>query len=203
MIFTLNQYTAIDTFAPTYDLDDNQTSVLTETGVWQVTYNAENRPVRWQSGDTVISMTFDRMGRRVEMRTVTPTSDLLQRFVYKDFLCIQQLRGPDNTPYQTYVWDPTEPIPSPLPPAPSSSATPPTPPSTISTTATRTSPASPMPPAPNPSPTPTPPTARPPFSPPPPSPSPTPSNSPPKSTTPPLPSPTTTTATMMQCLEDG
>ena len=29
----LNQYTAIDTFAPTYDLDGNQTSVLTETGV--------------------------------------------------------------------------------------------------------------------------------------------------------------------------
>ena len=32
--------------SPTYDLDGNQTSVLTETGVWQVAYNAENRPVR-------------------------------------------------------------------------------------------------------------------------------------------------------------
>ena len=106
----LNQYTKIDDFVPEYDADGNQTLIQTSTGVWQVTYNAENRPVRWQSGDTVITMAFDRMGRRVEMRTVTPTSDLLKRFVYKDFLCIQQLRGPDNTPYQTYVWDPTEPI---------------------------------------------------------------------------------------------
>ena len=106
----LNQYTKIDDFVPEYDADGNQTLIQTSTGVWQVTYNAENRPIRWQSGDTVITMAFDRMGRRVEMRTVTPTSDLLQRFVYKDFLCVQQLRGPDNTPYQTYVWDPTEPI---------------------------------------------------------------------------------------------
>ena len=28
-------------------------------------YNAENRPVRWESGDTVVTMDFDRMGRRV------------------------------------------------------------------------------------------------------------------------------------------
>ena len=106
----LNQYTKIDDFVPQYDADGNQTLIRTSTGVWRVTYNAGNRPVRWQSGDTVITMAFDRMGRRVEMRTVTPTSDLLQRFVYKDFLCIQQFRGPDNAPYQTYVWDPTEPI---------------------------------------------------------------------------------------------
>ena len=106
----LNQYTKIDDFTPQYDADGNQTLIQTATGIWHVTYNAENRPIRWQSGDTVITMAFDRMGRRVEMRTVTPTSALLQRFVYKDFLCIQQLRGLDNTPYQTYVWDPTEPI---------------------------------------------------------------------------------------------
>ena len=106
----LNQYTKIDDFVPQYDADGNQTLIRTSTGVWRVTYNAGNRPVRWQSGDTVITMAFDRMGRRVEMRTVTPTSDLIKRFVYKDFLCIQQFRGPDNAPYQTYVWDSTEPI---------------------------------------------------------------------------------------------
>ncbi len=43
----LNQYTAIDTFAPTYDLDGNQTKILTSTGEWNVEYNAENRPVRF------------------------------------------------------------------------------------------------------------------------------------------------------------
>ena len=71
----LNQYTAIDDFAPQYDDDGihaptsmsevgNQTLIKTETGIWSVTYNAENRPIRWQSGDTVITMSFDRMGRR-------------------------------------------------------------------------------------------------------------------------------------------
>ena len=70
----LNQYTKIADFVPEYDADGNQTLIQTATGVWQVTYNAENRPVRWQSGDTIITMAFDRMGRRVEMRTVTPST---------------------------------------------------------------------------------------------------------------------------------
>ena len=106
----LNQYIAIDDFTPQYDADGNQTLIKTETGIWSIVYNAENRPIRWESGDTVITMAFDRLGRRVSMRTVTPSSDLQQRFLYKDFLCIQQLRGPDNALYQSYVWDPTEPI---------------------------------------------------------------------------------------------
>jgi hypothetical protein len=29
------------------------------------TCNAENRPVRWGRGSTVVAMNFDRMGRRV------------------------------------------------------------------------------------------------------------------------------------------
>ena len=45
----LNQYTAIEdqegTFQPTYDADGNQTRVKTSTGIWNVTYNAKNRPV--------------------------------------------------------------------------------------------------------------------------------------------------------------
>ena len=106
----LNQYTAIDDFTPQYDDDGNQTLIKTETGVWSVVYNAENRPVHWQSGDTVITMSLDRMGRRVEMRTVKDGAETLQRFVYDNYLCIQQLRTPSNTLYQSYVWDPTEPI---------------------------------------------------------------------------------------------
>ena len=72
--------------------------------------NAETRLIRWQSGDTVITMLFDRMGRRVEMRTVKDGAETLQRFVYDNYLCVQQLRGADNTLFQSYVWDPTEPI---------------------------------------------------------------------------------------------
>ena len=88
----------------------NQTRIKAETGVWSVVYNAENRPIRWESGDTVITMAFDRMGRRVEMRTVKGGEETLQRFVYDNYLCVQQLRGTDNTIFQSYVWDPTEPI---------------------------------------------------------------------------------------------
>ena len=72
--------------------------------------DAENRPIRWQSGDTVITMSFDRMGRRVEMRTVKDGVETLQRFVYDNYLCVQQLRTPSNTLFHSYVWDPTEPI---------------------------------------------------------------------------------------------
>ena len=117
----LNQYTAIDDFAPQYDADGihaptsmsevgNQTLIKTETGIWSVSYNAENRPIRWQSGDTVITMVFDRMGRRGEMRTVKDGEETLQRFVYDNYLCILQLRGADNALFHSYVWDPTEPI---------------------------------------------------------------------------------------------
>ena len=108
----LNQYTAIDAFAPTYDLDGNQTAVLTETGVWQVQYNAENRPVRWTQGSVVVTMGYDRLGRRVfhkEMngnRQVTYT-----KFLYDGYLCIQQLfsNSPWNV-YKEFIWDPTEPV---------------------------------------------------------------------------------------------
>ena len=48
----LNQYTAIGrgeeaAFEPVHDADGNQTLIRTSTGIWQVAYNAENRPVRF------------------------------------------------------------------------------------------------------------------------------------------------------------
>ena len=48
----LNQYTAIErgeegAFEPVHDADGNQTLIRTSTGIWQVAYNAENRPVRF------------------------------------------------------------------------------------------------------------------------------------------------------------
>ena len=108
----LNQYTAIDDFTPEYDADGNQTLVKTETGVWSVVYNAENRPVRWESGDAVITMAFDRLGRRVdycEMRAGQVITHF--RFVYDNFLCIQRLDVANGNAVRTeFVWDPTEPI---------------------------------------------------------------------------------------------
>mgnify|MGYP001776980349 CR=1 FL=1 len=146
----LNQYTAIDDFTPQYDADGNQTLIKTETGIWSVLYNAENRPIRWQSGDTVITMAFDRMGRRVEMGTVKDGAETLQRFVYDNYLCVQQLRGADNTLFHSYVWDPTNPSPHVLLSFSQHQAKSPT----TSTTATKTSPTS-FPPPVHPSTTPT------------------------------------------------
>ena len=108
----LNQYTAIDTFAPTYDLDGNQTSVLTETGVWQVVYNAENRPVRWTQGSVVVTMDYDRLGRRVFYKEMNGNRQVTYtKFLYDGYLCIQQLfsNSPWNV-YKEFVWDPTEPV---------------------------------------------------------------------------------------------
>ena len=90
----LNQYTAVDDFIPQFDADGNQTLVKTATGIWSVTYNGENRPMRWENGDSVITMSYDRMGRRVTKND--------QRFVYDGYLQIADNSG------NTYVWDPTE-----------------------------------------------------------------------------------------------
>ena len=63
----LNQYTAIqkgtaEAFVPTFDADGNQTKVKTSTGIWNVVYNAENRPVTFTSEDgaTVVECTYDK-----------------------------------------------------------------------------------------------------------------------------------------------
>ncbi len=72
----LNQYSAVDDFTPQFDDDGNQTLIKTATGIWQVQYNGEDRPVLWtctqpvnpsigQSDNQTISMSYDRMGRRL------------------------------------------------------------------------------------------------------------------------------------------
>ena len=95
----LNQYTNIEYSAvspatcylsPTYDAYGNQTLVKTATGIWSGTYNGENRPIRWEQIDqseqstnrTIITMSYDRMGRRVTKNN--------QRFVYDGYLQIAE-----------------------------------------------------------------------------------------------------------------
>ena len=70
----LNQYTQISTlcdsaslrgeFHPQFD-DGNQILIQTSTGVWQVQYNGENRPIFWVQGTNMIVMSYDRIGRAV------------------------------------------------------------------------------------------------------------------------------------------
>ena len=128
----LNQYTSIsnsafsasprEEFAPQFDDDGNQTLIQTATGIWSVTYNGENRPILWQcvsfnsptpplthsstpnsATPPLISMTFDRMGRRVTKND--------QRFVYDGYVCIQRLNAASNNAIDlVFTWDPSEPI---------------------------------------------------------------------------------------------
>ena len=93
----LNQYTDVVrggvSERSTFDLDGNQTNVVTATGEWAVEYNGENRPVRWTrttDGATVL-MAYDRMGRRVMKDDET--------FVYDGYLNVSRT-----------IWDPTEPV---------------------------------------------------------------------------------------------
>ena len=108
----LNQYTAIDAFEPEYDADGNQTKVLTDTGVWAVEYNAENRPIRWTQGNTVVTMGYDRLGRRVFHKEMAGNRQITYtKFLYNGYLCVQQLfsNSPWNV-YKEFIWDPTEPV---------------------------------------------------------------------------------------------
>ena len=123
----LNQYTLVgrgdptapqEEFTPQFDLDGNQTLIQTPTGIWQVQYNGENRPVMWSCGTTNITMKFDRMGRRVEYLETAggPLSSAAvtnahHRFVYNGYLCVQRLDAAnDNDANLLVVWDPTEPV---------------------------------------------------------------------------------------------
>ena len=94
-----------ETFA--YDDDGNQTLITTKTGLWRVTYNGENRPILWENVSTnsptpnsstpsLISMSYDHMGRRHAKNT--------QRFFYNGYLQIAENAG------NAYVLDPTEPV---------------------------------------------------------------------------------------------
>ena len=106
----LNQYAAIDDFAPQFDLDGNQTLVKTSTGIWTVAYNGENRPVSWACGATNVTMKFDRKGRRIEyLEKVGSVTNAHHRFVYDGYLCVQRLDAANgNAVDLAFGWDPTE-----------------------------------------------------------------------------------------------
>ena len=75
-------------------------------------YNAENRPIRWTQGAKVITMAFDRLGRRVSYREMNGATQVAHTvFLYNGYLCIQQLfsNSPWNV-YKEFIWDPTEPV---------------------------------------------------------------------------------------------
>jgi RHS repeat-associated protein len=117
----LNQYTSInlinpvvplENFTPEFDLDGNQTLLKTTTGIWHVTYNAENRPVLFSNDTTVVEMAYDYMGRRFKYReTVNGTLARHERYPYRGYLQIAALDMLNSASVKhTIVWDPTESI---------------------------------------------------------------------------------------------
>lgn len=112
----LNQYTNITkkegtSFTPAYDLSGNQTLVKTSTGIWTVTYNAENRPTSFtsQDGGIIIECGYDYQGRRY-MKKVTREGRITRhvRYLYRGYLQIAELDMLEATPVITeqYVWEP-------------------------------------------------------------------------------------------------
>ena len=96
--------------------DGNQTLIQTETGIWRVTYNVQNRAVRFEneSSDTVITCDYDYLGRRVFKKVEKDgvvTSH--ERYLYRDYLQIASLdmmEGQNQALINAYVWDPTQPV---------------------------------------------------------------------------------------------
>ncbi|QNB43402.1 RHS repeat-associated core domain-containing protein [Akkermansia muciniphila] len=115
----LNRYAGIagnggEAFTPQYDADGNQTLVKTSTGIWTVTYNAENRPVKFESedGGTTVECAYDSMGRRFEKKvTVGGTTGFHARYLYRDHLQVAECDLTGETPVlvRSYLWDPSEP----------------------------------------------------------------------------------------------
>ena len=114
----LNQYTSIadgaNNFEPQFDPAGNQTLVKTNTGIWHITYNAENRPERFTSdeGSTIVECAYDHMGRR-SYKKVTTNGEvtLYQRYIYRGYLQIAacDLTRTASPALWHILWDPTQP----------------------------------------------------------------------------------------------
>ena len=110
----LNQYTSIGkeeepVFIPTYDADGNQTRIRTTTGIWNVVYNAENRPVRFSSSDgtLVIECTYDYMGRRThKILKRNGKLEFDEMYHYNGYLQTAAIRGTEIQ--HVILWNPTE-----------------------------------------------------------------------------------------------
>lgn len=115
----LNQYTDITNkeetpFILAYDASGNQTLVKTSTGIWTVSYNAENRPASFtsQDGTTIIECSYDYQGRRY-MKKITREGMVTShvRYLYRGYLQIAELDmlGATHVITEQYVWDPSKP----------------------------------------------------------------------------------------------
>ena len=104
----LNQYIAINSQSPTYDLDGN---MLTTGDGWTYTWNGENRLIRAVKGGAVVEMAYDYMGRRISKTTTGGTfldfftsGQHNYRYVYDEYKLIAVYDGNDLV--MTFTWQP-------------------------------------------------------------------------------------------------
>ena len=73
------------------------------------TFERMYRPIR---GSNVVTMNFDRMGRRTFYKEeVAGVVTKHHKFVYDNYLCVQKVDAlNNNSQINLFVWDPTEPV---------------------------------------------------------------------------------------------
>ncbi|MCD8062217.1 MAG: sugar-binding protein [Akkermansiaceae bacterium] len=113
----LNQYTDVvghgAPFIPAYDADGNQTRIKTSTGIWEVSYDANDRPVVFtsQDGRTVVTCSYDHQGRRFEKKVAVNGSTVSHAwYLYRGYLQIAELDLMRSSCMlvKSYLWDTTE-----------------------------------------------------------------------------------------------
>lgn len=114
----LNQYLGITQgtqtpFLPEYDTAGNQTKIRTTTGIWTVSYDANNRPVRFTSedGQTLVECGYDSQGRRFKKKVTVNGSVTDHTFyLYRGYLqiCALDLKATGVLVLRYSHWDPVE-----------------------------------------------------------------------------------------------
>jgi len=102
----VNQYTAVNTIVPAYDLDGN----MTNYNGWSYTYNGENRLIVAENAATGVRVEadYDYMGRRI-FKKVYNNNTLVKHsvFVYDGFKQIAEFDALNNNSLKaSYLWQP-------------------------------------------------------------------------------------------------
>ena len=94
-------------------MDGNQTRIKTSTGIWNVCYDANDRPVSFTSEDgrTVVACGYDYQGRRFEKKVLTNGTAVSHTYyLYRGYLQVAELNLMHPRPVleKSYLWDPTQ-----------------------------------------------------------------------------------------------
>ena len=113
----LNQYTNIIQeeldFKPSFDPEGNPTRIRTSTGIWNVCYDANDRPVSFTSEDgrTAVACGFDYRRRRFEKKVTVNTTVISHvYYLYRGYLQVAELNMMHPMPARekSYLWNPAE-----------------------------------------------------------------------------------------------